>query len=249
MLHLSPTSDPRTAARALAQKIPGVSLAEERPDITPFPPTEAGWGQLVRLEQKNSSLLSEWLCDGEGTGVAAVVWDALQTWSRATETVVLIEGRDKVCPAGLESWGFDRHRTVLVRPSSESERSWAIEQSLRCPGAGSVVAWVDRAPEQFLRRLQLAVEQGGSKGFLIRPKEARREKCWGDARFLVHPRPSKKSDLDDGRRRVEIEVLAGRGGIAVAGQKAIAEICDATGSVRLVPRLADPATARRTVGA
>jgi hypothetical protein len=239
----------RRTVNTLAERFrkAGVAVAGRGDDGPMVAGGETDLERWMRAIGGSGGLLSEWLSAGSGSGVATVACAALESVIRPRERIVLVEGETPVCPGALTPWQLDR--MVLIRPPSERERWWAIEQALRCRRVGGVVAWVDRAPERFLRRLQLAVEQGGGRGFLILPAEARREKCWGDARFLVHPRPAEESDLDRGRRRVEIEVLAGRGGIAVAGQTTLAEICDATGAVRLVSRLADPARARRPAGA
>ncbi|MCC7423684.1 MAG: hypothetical protein IT428_25740 [Planctomycetaceae bacterium] len=198
---------------------------------------------LQRMRTEGGGL-SEWLSH-EGSGVATVVLGVLRAASCQGRGIVLVEGAQPLFPPAWGALGIDAHPAAWIRPGSDQERYWAIEQALRCKGVGGVMAWVDRIPERSMRRLQLAAEQGGGQGFLIRPVEARREKCWGDVRFLVHPRPSEKSDLRDGRRRLEIEVLAGRGGIAAAGESALAEICDATGAVRLVSPVADPTALRR----
>jgi hypothetical protein len=250
----SKNSARRATVQALAAELRqrGVFCAgdvAERESVA-IPATRAAAGGIEWILQRlrgnrEGSGLSEWLSDGEGAGAAQVVFAVWRALRRDGNSVVLVEGARPLFPPALEALGVDLDEAVLVRPPSEQDRWWAIEQALRCRGAGGVIAWVERASEKFLRRLQLAVEHGGGRGFLIRPAEARREKCWGDVRFLVHPRPSEESDLDRGRRRVEIEVLAGRGGIAVAGQTAVAEICDATGAVCLVPRLADSTAARR----
>lgn len=241
----------RAKAQALVAQLrhSGVRCASMAVAPAPAIPQPNGMEWLLGHFRSRDGFVSEWIAEREGSGVVSLALAALRGVRRPEEPVVLIEGERPICPAAFESLGFPLANVVLLRPASNGDRAWVIEQALRCRGIGGVVAWVGPRQERLLRRLQLAVEQGRGRGFLIRPEEARCEKCSGDVRFLVHPRPSEESDLDRGRRRVEIEVLAGRGGIAVPGQTAVAELCDVTGAVCLVPRLADSARAVGTAGA
>lgn len=215
--------------------------------------TETALRPVLQLQdlpglQGTAGLLTEWLSEADGAGAATVALAALRAVTRPDARLVLVSGAVPLNPCVPAIAGMIEERVVLVRPGSDDERAWAIEQALRCEGVEGVVAWMDRAPERVLRRFQLAVEQGGTRGFLIRPAAVRREKCWGDARFLVQPQSNGPIERSAGWRRVGIEVLAGRGGIAVAGQSVVAEVCDATGHVRLVPPVADPASCDRAAG-
>ena len=60
---------------------------------------------------------------------------------------------------------------MLVDSSRPEERLWACEQALSTRNCGTVLAWIDRAPERSLKRLQLAAE--GSNATIILFRRAR----------------------------------------------------------------------------
>jgi hypothetical protein len=68
----------------------------------------------------------------------------------------------------LAAYGIKLSRLILVHASSAEERFWAGEQALRSHGCGAVLAWIDRAPERALKRLQLAAEGSSAAALLFR---------------------------------------------------------------------------------
>jgi len=57
------------------------------------------------------------------------------------------------------------------------------------------VADVQRLSWLEARRLQLAAEQGGGLGLLIRPEAVRHQPSWADVRLLVEPLPTTSPDM------------------------------------------------------
>jgi hypothetical protein len=72
----------------------------------------------------------------------------------------------------LAACGIRLSRLILVRASSAEERLWACEQGLQSPGCGAVLAWIDRAPEHALKRLQLTAESSSAAALLFRSARA-----------------------------------------------------------------------------
>lgn len=72
----------------------------------------------------------------------------------------------------LAAQGIRLSRLMLVHASSVEERCWTCEQALRARGCGAVLAWLDRAPERALKRLQLAAEASSAAILLFRPARA-----------------------------------------------------------------------------
>jgi hypothetical protein len=52
------------------------------------------------------------------------------------------------------------------------EQFWACEQALRSQGCGAVLAWIERAPQLALRRLQLAAEGRNTVALIFRSSRA-----------------------------------------------------------------------------
>ena len=132
----------------------------------------------------------------------------------------------------------------MVQPGSEADHVWALDQALRCPGVAVALAWPEKLDPKTFRRLQLAAEQGGGLGFLLREERARQEPSWADVRLLVRPVPLSAPGAG---RRLTIELLRGHGG--GNGGTIEVEFNDETRTVHLAPQLARATTPRRAAGA
>jgi len=186
----------------------------------------------------------EWLVARPGAGA---VTSALQIMSQSTGVhgawAIVDPARQCYFPA-LAGWGVDLKRALVLRPATLQETCWAIEQCLRSTGISATWAWLDQqVPERVHRRWQLAAEVGGGISLFFRPAGAQREPVWADLRLLATPRPGGEGET----RRVQIEVLYRRGG--KGGTVLAWEIDHAAGIVRLVPEVANPATAERAARA
>lgn len=78
-------------------------------------------------------------------------------------------------------------RLYVIRPDSEADEIWAIDQALRCPGVAAVVGWPRRVAPTPLRRWQLAAKASGVVGLLVRPAAARQQPTWAEVRVQVQP--------------------------------------------------------------
>src|SRR6185295_1802088 len=78
-------------------------------------------------------------------------------------------------------------RMIVVRPRSEADQAWALDQALRCQGVAAVWCFAEERDSHAWRRWQLAAESSGVLGLLVREAEAREEPCWADLRLLVEP--------------------------------------------------------------
>ncbi|MFO0901341.1 MAG: hypothetical protein U0836_28270 [Pirellulales bacterium] len=181
--------------------------------------------------------------------------------------VVVVDRQGEFYPPAARGLGLSLTELIVVRPRSERDERWVVDQSLRCRGVAALVAWPERLDGRTFRRWQLAAEAGGCLGLLLRPERARREPSWAEARLWVEPRPSVgwgealrapplAWPLDPGSvglaphptgRRVGVEVLHARGG--ATGRSVELEIDDATHAVRVAPPLAAATVPRRSAGA
>jgi protein ImuA len=172
--------------------------------------------------------LVEWLGDGAATLAFRTAAGACQD-GRA---LVVVDSSGEFYPPAAIALGIEPSRLIVVHPGNKADHTWALDQALRCPAVAAAVAWPDcthHAPRgdglhrtergeygytldgRTFRRLQLAVEQGGGLGLLIRPTVLRGEPSWTDVRLLVEPLASNK-DPFIARRRMRIVLLRCRGG-------------------------------------
>lgn len=148
--------------------------------------------------------------DGAGIGFAAVLLGRLAAhgpvlWCRPRHA------GETPYPPGLEAFGLAGEALLVVNGRDRTELLWAMEEGLRCPRVGAVVAEVDRLDLTAGRRLQLAAEAGGVTGFLLLP---RANAAAGTTRWCVSAAPSADTPwqgLGDARWRVALERC--RGGV------------------------------------
>lgn len=174
--------------------------------------------------------LVEWLAAQSGSGAETLsLFSAREAIRQGGPLVVLDRSRD-FCPPAAVRLGIAAPLLIVVQPGKSADMLWALDQSLRCPGVGAVLAWLEKIDSRTFRRLQLAAEQGGGLGLLLRPAAARHEPSWAEIRFGIEPRPSKSP-----RRRMRIELLRVRGG--KEGEIFDVEIDDETHTLHLAPRV------------
>ena len=229
-------------------------------------PISSGCGPLDRLLPGGGfrrGTLAEWLAAGEGSGVTglalAAARQACRTVGGRSETppagwpdgtLVVLDSRCEFYPPAAVRLGIEPQNLILVRAGSQADNRWALDQALRCPGVAAVLAWPQKIDGRTFRRLQLAAEEGGGLGLLIRPPAAREEPSWADVRLLVEPLPVGPlpvgtlpvGPLLNCKRRVRIHLLRCHG--AASGRSMDLEIDDETHTLHLAAQLADPADCR-----
>jgi protein ImuA len=150
--------------------------------------------------------LVEWLAAEEGCGAVTLSLVAGRAIALENRPIVLIDWHHELSPLALQAMGMNLKSVVLIRPARERDALWACEEALRCPGVGLVWIRIDRLSGTSFRRLQLAAEEAGTIGFLLRPESALRQPSWADARLMVRPVLSGEPSL-----RLQIEVAYSQG--------------------------------------
>ena len=139
--------------------------------------------------------LVEWLFRGEGDGTATLAFRAAAEALRAVAgacrgggAVVVLDRTGEFYPLAAVAQGIEPGRLIVVHPGNKADHTWALDQALRCPAVAAVVAWPEsldgKLDGRTFRRLQLAVEQGGGLGLLVRPESVRSQPSWADVRLL-----------------------------------------------------------------
>jgi protein ImuA len=74
-------------------------------------------------------------------------------------------------PPALMQQGLDTSRLLVIHPDETRDALWAMEQTMRSTACGAVLAWLDRADDRSMRRLQLAAEHGQCWAVIFRPAQ------------------------------------------------------------------------------
>ncbi len=175
---------------------------------------------------------------GKGTGAGATFLAVASARQALTDggALVVVDLHQAFYPLGVERLGIAAERVVLVRPSTQREALWACEQALRSAGVAAVLSWPEYLTPLSFRRLQLAAEEGGTLGLLVRSARVQPEPSWADVRWLVSPAPS-----EAGRRRFSVEVLRGQS----RKNGALLLEADDEGALCMVSQVANPTLAGR----
>jgi protein ImuA len=188
----------RQIAAALQEEIRRMEGA--RPVARDDAPLSAGCAALDRLLPDGGlrrGWLTEWLgVEGGGAGTLALI-AAREACLDGGALVVMDRGR-RFYPPAAAALGIDLEATIVVRPQNLKDELWALDQALRCGGVAAVWAPLESVDDRTFRRLQLAAEEGGGVGFLVRPATLRNHPTWSDVQFWVEPKASGRHEPADG---------------------------------------------------
>jgi protein ImuA len=128
--------------------------------------------------------------------------------ARGTGPLVTIwcDPTHQLYPPALTRHGIDLKRLYLLR-AKPADLTWAITECLRCKGVGAVVAPVQKLSRLEARRLQLAAEQGGGAGILLRTTGPGSDIYAATTRWLVRPAPGERTI-----QRWTVQLIHGHGG-------------------------------------
>lgn len=165
--------------------------------------------------------LLEYLADS-GSGATAVALLTAREACRDGGALVVVDRSRRFYPPAAAAFAVNQS-TIVIRPQTQKDELWALNQSLRCPGIGAVLCWPDQLEERAFRGLQIAAEKGGAVGLFIRPTNERGRPTWSDTQLLVESLPGEKL------RRLRIEVVRSRSGCE--GVSEVVELDDETPSL------------------
>jgi protein ImuA len=174
----------------LRRRIAGLETAARRP--AGGPPVSTGCASLDRLLPERGfrrGALVEWLSPGDGTGAGTLALLTAREASRHEGVVVVLDRHREFCPTAAVRLGIAPQQFIVVHAQSAADNDWAMDQALRSPAVAAVLAWPERLDDRTFRRWQLAAEEGGCLGLLLRPETARDEPSWADVRLWVEPLP------------------------------------------------------------
>jgi len=193
--------------------------------------------------------LVEWLAAGAGSGAETLALCSAREACREGGALVVLDRAGEFYPPAAARLGIELERTIVVHARTQADNLWALDQALRCAGVAVVLARPERLDGKTFRRLQLAAEQEGVLGLLLRPESVRHEPSWADVRLLVEPvaqaSPAVAACAD--RRRLKVHVLRSRG--SLQGRSVEVEIDHETHPLPVDSRPVGRAWPRRAAGA
>ena len=243
-IHILQNPVPRELVDSLRQEIARLEGARH---LTREAPVSSGYGPLDNLlpgRGFHRGTLVEWLASGAGSGVESLALATAREACREGGALVVFDLTREFYPPAAVRLGIDSGSLIIVQAANQSDNLWALDQALRCPGVAGVLAWPEKLDGRTFRRLQLAAEQGGGLGLLVRPQGARHEPSWAAVRLAIEPLPAVALHAP---RRLKVELLRSRGG--ASGGSVEVEIDHETHPLYLVSPLAHPTARRRAAGA
>ena len=128
--------------------------------------------------------------------------------------VVWISSSHTIFPPALLSYGINPAQIIFIRLRNRNQVLWTIEEALKCEGLTAVVGEPSFIDLAISRRLQLATEQSGVTGFLLRTKQQTLNTTACTCRWQIHPLQSETEDglPGVGFPRLKVELLKVRSG-------------------------------------
>lgn len=161
-------------------------------------------------------MVHEFACKGqEGTaaafGFSACIFSEI---AKQNGAILWITKSREIYPPGLRMYGINPERVVFVELKKDKEALWAMEEGLRTKGLSVVIGEVSDADLIATRRLQLAVEESGVTGFLMRidSKYTGSSSCFTSWEVKSIPSHFEDNMPGVGFPRWEIELLKVRNG-------------------------------------
>ncbi|HKG05779.1 MAG TPA: hypothetical protein VKB19_04940 [Pedobacter sp.] len=93
----------------------------------------------------------------------------------------------RLFPASLSLFNVEPERIIFMDVKTEKEVLWITEEALKCEGLSAVVAELNNLSLIESRRLQLAVEESGVTGFILRKDASKAASTVATARWKISP--------------------------------------------------------------
>ena len=156
--------------------------------------------QLLPGSGLRCGTLVEWYETDKGSGALTMALQIARSVCGTEGTLIMIDPDQELYPLAMSQLGIDLARTIFIHPETPLQTLWALEQSLRCPGATVTICRLSDLNSQTFRRLQLAAEKGGTLAMILRSDRFEKSPSWSETRLCITPVPShcnyfKKSEI------------------------------------------------------
>jgi protein ImuA len=114
--------------------------------------------------------IHEFICQDGSTAAATsgFICGILVHLMNKTQPAVWITSSRQLYPPAIAHFGIAPERIIIIETQHEKELLWIMEEALKCEGLAAVVCEISGVSFIASRRLQLAVEDSGVTGMLIR---------------------------------------------------------------------------------
>ena len=158
----------------------------------------------------------EFICNNNEslTASSGFIAGILSTLLKKGGAVLWISSSHTIFPPALVSFGINPAQFIFIRLRNHNQILWTIEEALKCEGLTAVVGEPSFIDLAISRRLQLATEQSGVTGFLLRTKQQTLNTTACTCRWQIHPLQSETEDglPEVGFPRLKVELLKVRSG-------------------------------------
>ncbi len=149
--------------------------------------------------------LTECLLDNPGIGELQLLLPLMRHQQAKGNTVFWINPPHTPYAPALERLGINLSQVVIIQTDNATDALWSLENCLRSPVTGLVLAWPGALKGRQIRRLQLAAEAGDSHCVLFRSRSAAANSSPAALRLQLTP----EQDLT-----LAVSILKRRGGWA-----------------------------------
>jgi protein ImuA len=136
--------------------------------------------------------IHEFLCEApeNAAATAGFISGLIASLIHKQGSIIWIISKGTIFPPALLSYGLSPEKIIFIRLEKEKQILWTLEEALKCKGLSAVVGELGALPFTESRKLQLAVEQSGVTGFVIRRNESNITTTACVTRWKIHSLPS-----------------------------------------------------------
>lgn len=115
--------------------------------------------------------LTECLLDTPGIGELQLALPLMRRLSREGKSVFWLNPPHTPYAPAMAREGVDLNQVIMIHTPDTHDLLWTLENCLRSPVTGLVLAWPGRLAPRDIRRLQLAAEAGNNVCLLFRDRK------------------------------------------------------------------------------
>lgn len=145
--------------------------------------------------------LSECLLDIHGIGELRLLLPLMQKLTTAGKTVFWLNPPHTPYAPALAREGINLDQVIVLHTENTGDFLWTLENCLRSPVTGLLMAWPGKLASRDIRRLQLAAEAGSNVCVLFRQRRFAEQNSPAALRLDLEPDQSQNLNIRIVKRR------------------------------------------------